>query len=221
MTMGHLVAVLKKGVLQQVDGPQALYERPVNLFVAGFIGSPAMNLVEGRLEDDGGGSVAVFGGNRLRLDDALVRDRPGLRTLAGRELVIGIRPEDMDDPAFATGPTEGRLVRGLVDRREPMGAEVVLHFTVDAPLVLTEDTRELAADTGAEALHRLEQQAAKGQNRFVARVNPRSAIDVGQQVELAVDTARLHFFDPETGEAIYGTEARAISVGVAPAAHPS
>ncbi len=219
MTMGHLVAVLKKGVLQQVDGPQALYERPVNLFVAGFIGSPAMNLVQGRLEDEDGGSVAVFGGNRLWLDDAVVRDRPALRTLAGRELVIGIRPEDMEDPAFATGPTEGRRVRGLVDRREPMGAEVVLHFTVDAPLVLTEDTRELAADTGAEALHRLEQQAAKGQNRFVARVNPRSAMDVGQQVDLAVDTARLHFFDPETGEAIYGTEPRAVSVA-APAAHP-
>jgi multiple sugar transport system ATP-binding protein len=205
MTMGDLVAVLKKGVLQQVDGPQVLYEHPANLFVAGFIGSPAMNLVEGSLEEDGA-YFAVFGGNRLRLDDSVIPDKPGLRRFIGRSIIVGIRPEDMEDPAFVASAPHDRRVHGVIDRREPMGAEVVVHFTVDAPLVLTEDTRELAADTGAEAVHRLEQQAAQGRNRFVARMHPRTSVAVGDPVEVAVDTSRLHFFDRETGQAIYGDE---------------
>jgi multiple sugar transport system ATP-binding protein len=182
-----------------------LYEHPANLFVAGFIGSPAMNLVEGSLEEDGA-YFAVFGGNRLRLDDSVIPDKPGLRRFIGRSIIVGIRPEDMEDPAFVASAPHDRRVHGVIDRREPMGAEVVVHFTVDAPLVLTEDTRELAADTGAEAVHRLEQQAAQGRNRFVARMHPRTSVAVGDPVEVAVDTSRLHFFDRETGQAIYGDE---------------
>jgi multiple sugar transport system ATP-binding protein len=205
MTMGDLVAVLKRGVLQQVDGPQELYERPANLFVGGFIGSPAMNLVEGMVEtDDSGGYFATFGGNRLRVDDGLLAERPAVRAAAGARVVIGVRPEDLEDPAFASDASPDRRIRATVDRREPMGAEVYVHVTVDAPLVLTEDTRELAADTGDGALHRLEEQAAKGTNRFVARMHPRTAVREGEAIEVVVDTGRLHFFDRETGEALYG-----------------
>jgi multiple sugar transport system ATP-binding protein len=205
MTMGDLVAVLKKGVLQQVDTPQELYERPANLFVGGFIGSPAMNLVEGLIEtDDAGNYFATFGRNRLRLDDRLLAERPAVRANAGRRVVIGVRPEEMEDSTFVTDAPPDRRIHATVERREPMGAEVYVHFLVDAPLVLTEDTRELAADTGDEAVHRLEEQAAKGSNRFVARMHPRTAAREGEAIEVAVDTSRLHFFDRESGEAIYG-----------------
>jgi multiple sugar transport system ATP-binding protein len=216
MTMGDLVAVLRKGILQQVDGPQELYERPANLFVGGFIGSPAMNLVEGMIETDGGGGhFATFGGNRLRIDDGLLAERPAVRTKAGSAVIIGIRPEDMEDRAFELDAPPDRRMHAIVDRREPMGAEVYVHFTVDAPLVLTEDTRELAADTGDEALRRLEEQAAKGTNRFVARMHPRTAVREGETMEIVVDTARLHFFDRETGEALYGDRSSATSSSLA------
>jgi multiple sugar transport system ATP-binding protein len=205
MTMGDLVAVLRKGILQQVDGPQELYERPANLFVGGFIGSPAMNLVEGMVESgDGRDYFATFGGNRLRIDDGLLAERSAVRASAGNRVIVGIRPEDMEDPAFSPDAPPDRRIHATVDRREPMGAEVYVHFTVDAPLVLTEDTRELAADTGDEALRRLEEQAAKGTNRFVARMHPRTAVREGEPMEIVVDTSRLHFFDRETGEALYG-----------------
>jgi multiple sugar transport system ATP-binding protein len=119
-------------------------------------------------------------------------------------VVVGIRPEDLEDPSFAADAPIDRRIHGVVDRREPMGSEVLVHVTVDAPLVVTEDTRELAADTGAEAVHRLEQQATKGKNRFVARMHPRTAFKVGDFVEVAVDTSKLHFFDRQSGEAVYG-----------------
>jgi multiple sugar transport system ATP-binding protein len=202
MTMGDLVAVLKKGVLQQVDAPQTLYERPANLFVAGFIGSPAMNLVEAMVSTNGGGSFLEFGSNRLRIDDRVLAERPALRTDGGRRVVAGIRPEDLEDPRFQAGVSPDRVLRGVVDRTEPMGAEVYVHFTVDAPLVLTEDTRELAADAGEEAVNRLEERAAEGTNRFIARMHPRTALREGEPAEVAVDTSRLYFFDPQTGKAI-------------------
>ena len=204
MTMGDQVAVLKKGQLQQVAAPQALYERPVNLFVAGFIGSPAMNLVEASVDVEDGRHIVTFGGNRLRIPESVLAARPAVRAYVGRRVVLGIRPEDLEDPAFAADALEDdRRIRAAVDRREPMGSEVVVHFTVDAPAVLTEDTRELAADTGAELLDRLERQAAKGSNRFVGRLNPRTAIAEGGTAEIVIDTERLHFFDLDTGTALY------------------
>jgi multiple sugar transport system ATP-binding protein len=203
MTMGDQVAVLKKGDLQQVAPPQVLYERPVNLFVGGFIGSPAMNLVEATVEAEDGACAASFGGNRLRIPESSLASRPAVRGYVGKRVVVGIRPEDMEDPAFAPNAEDGRRIRGEVDRREPMGAEVIVHFTVDAPAVLTEDTREIAADTGAEVLDRLEREAARGNTRFVGRLNPRTAIAAGGIAEFVVDTERLHFFDPATGNAVY------------------
>jgi multiple sugar transport system ATP-binding protein len=202
MTLGDRVAVLKKGLLQQVDSPQNLYQRPENLFVAGFIGSPAMNLVEARIEEDGSGAFAVFAEYRLGLDAATVSSRPALRRYAGRPVVVGIRPEILADAALRPGSPPDRRMRATIDLREDMGHEIFVHFAVKAPSVLTEDTRELAADTGTEALESLQDAATAQQNIFVARFGNDSRVQEGDVIDVAVDTAALHFFDPETGAAI-------------------
>jgi multiple sugar transport system ATP-binding protein len=200
MTMGDRVAVLKHGVLQQLDAPATLYRRPTNLFVAGFIGSPAMNLVEATLATDGDRLVVEFGGNRLAVDERAVAERAGLRGYAGRSVILGIRPETMEDAALNPGvPTDRRITTG-VDLREDMGSEVLVHFTVDTPPVLTEDTRELAAAVGEDVT---ELEARSGTTTLVARFDANTGAREGDRVEVAVDTRHLHFFDPETGQSIW------------------
>jgi multiple sugar transport system ATP-binding protein len=206
MTMGDRVAVMRKGMLQQVDTPQTLYDHPANLFVAGFIGSPAMNMVEAELSSENGAMFIGFGGFRLRLDDRLIAARPALKTYQGKNVVLGIRPEDMEDAELAADAPRDRRISAKVDLREALGSQVLVHFTVSAPLVLTEDTKELASDVGTEALESLEEQAKKDKSTFVAQLDPRTRISEGEQVELVVDTGRLHFFDPDTGLGIYGNE---------------
>src|SRR5439155_17356675 len=198
MTMGDRVAVIRKGVLQQVEPPQVLYDRPLNLFVAGFIGSPAMNMVEGSLSRSDGAMFVEFGGFRLRVDDEALRARPALAKYEGKPVVLGLRPEDMEDASIVPGAPEDRRISSTVDLREALGSQVVVHFTVNAPMVLTEDTRELAHDVGAEALESLEAQAEQSMSRFVAQLDPRTRVREGDRVDLLVDTARFHFFDPET-----------------------
>src|SRR5437899_5185923 len=127
MTMGDRVAVLKLGVLQQVDPPQELYGNPTNLFVAGFIGSPAMNLVEARLEDAGDSLVACFGSHRLRLSDDLVLGRERLKGYKDRVVVLGIRPEDMEDASLVGTADEDSRMSIVVDLREDMGPELSIH----------------------------------------------------------------------------------------------
>ena len=204
MTMGDRVAVIKKGELQQVDAPQTLYDRPLNLFVAGFIGSPAMNMVGARLSRSDGSILADFGGFRLRVGDDALKARPELEKFDGKEVVLGIRPEDMEDASLVQGAPEDRLISSTVDLREALGSEVLVHFGVDAPIVLTEDTRELAVDVGAEALEDLEERAKRAKSAFVAQLSPRTRLREGDRMEVVVDTNRLHFFDPETGLGIYG-----------------
>ena len=203
MTMGDRVAVMRKGELQQVAPPQELYERPVNLFVGGFIGSPAMNLVEGSIARHNGRLAVRIGEHQLALSDELIAYRPSLEAYVDKRLVVGIRPENLEDAALEPG-TEDQRLRGVVVLREPLGSEIVAHFTVGAPPALTEDVRELARDVGQESA--VQAAVAEGENEtvMVGRFGPRSRIKNGDVVDVAVETGALHFFDLETGLGIYG-----------------
>ncbi len=201
MTMGDRVAVLNRGVLQQVAAPQEMYDNPANLFVAGFIGSPAMNMVNAELIRGDGGAQVAFGGVRLPIPDSVMRGRRSLAGHVGKRLVIGIRPEDLEDPEYVANPTAGARLPVTVDVREAMGAEVYAHFTVDEPPVLTEDTRDLAADAGL-AVDDLGSSGGPTTSHFVARLDPHTSAAEGRPIELHVDMRSIHVFDPETGEAI-------------------
>jgi multiple sugar transport system ATP-binding protein len=205
MTMGDRVAVIRKGKLQQVDTPQSLYDHPLNLFVAGFIGSPAMNMVGATLSTSNGSATVEFGGLMLSVPREVVAEHAGLSRFEGKPVVVGLRPEDIEDASLVPDAPEGRHIRTTVDLRESLGADVVVHFTVDAPPVVTEDTKELARDVGHDRLEAVERGAAD-RSEFVARLNPRTTATTGQPIELVVDVTRLHFFDPETGLAIYGDD---------------
>jgi multiple sugar transport system ATP-binding protein len=206
MTMGDRVAVLRKGVLQQVDTPQFLYDHPRNLFVAGFIGSPAMNMVEANLTRSNGAAVVEFGGLRLEVPEEVITARPDLKAYGGKRLIVGLRPEDMEDASLVSDAPANRRVRSTVILREALGADVLVHCTIQAPPVLTEDARELAVDVGQEAVQAAEERARAGETTFLARLNPRTAAREGQPIELVVDVNRFHFFDPETGLGVYGDE---------------
>jgi multiple sugar transport system ATP-binding protein len=200
MTMGDRVAVMKRGILQQVDQPQGLYEHPVNLFVGGFIGSPAMNLVEATLEAaDGDGLGVRFGDQRLRVADSLVADRPALRERSDRPIVLGIRPENLEDAALASDAPDDQRIRGKVELVELMGAEAYVHFTLDAKPVFTEDTRDLVRERAEISEATLAQRAGEQKTDCVARVHPRTRVQVGQTGEFVVDTSHLYFFDLDTG----------------------
>ena len=198
MTMGDRVAVMRKGELQQVADPQTLYDRPVNLFVGGFIGSPAMNMLEAGLERTDGALVAVAGDQRLVLDEELLAKRPALERYEGREVILGIRPEELEDAALAKDIPADRRLRGEVRLREALGSEIMVHFTIEARAAVTEDVRELAADVGEEVSESDEQETT-----IVARFNSHSRVQEGENAEVAVDTSALHFFDPETSLGIY------------------
>jgi multiple sugar transport system ATP-binding protein len=206
MTMGHRVAVMRKGELQQVAPPQELYDRPVNLFVGGFIGSPAMNLVEATLERQNGSYVAKAGSQAVVLDEETLGQRPALTSYAGRPVVLGIRPEDLEDAVLAPAtPAEHRL-HGKVELTEALGSEIMVHFSVDAPPALTEDVRELAQDVGNERAVQQAEEAESPHATLVGRFGARSRVRIGEEVEIAVDTRALHFFDPRTGLGIYDAE---------------
>jgi len=202
MTMGDRVAVIKKGRLQQVDEPQNLYDHPVNLFVAGFIGSPAMNMIEAELQRDADAWRVAFGGITLALDAEVVASRPALGSFEGKPVVVGIRPEDIEDSAIQSDLPTDRRIKTQVNLREALGSEVLVHFTVEAPPLLTDDTRELARDAGAAEL---EHDRHEGRSTFVARLSPRSEARERADIELVVDTSRMHFFDPDSGSSIGGS----------------
>ena len=207
MTLGERVAVIRKGRLQQVAPPQSLYNQPANLFVAGFIGSPAMNMVEAELSRRDGDLSVEFGGISLAVAPEAMRDRPALKRYENRKVVVGIRPEDLEDAALVSDTPNDRRIVTTIDLVEALGSEVLAHFTVKAPPVVTEDTKELAADVGTDALTSLEDRAKEATSVFVARLSPATGSREGERVELFVDTARFHFFDPETGLGIYGDDA--------------
>jgi multiple sugar transport system ATP-binding protein len=204
MTMGDRVAVMRKGELQQVASPQELYDRPVNLFVGGFIGSPAMNMLDTTVQSSNGDMVAQLGSQRLALGQELLSSRPGIKDYDGRQVIIGIRPEDLEDASLVRDAPADHKLRGKVQLMEALGSEIMVHLGVDAPQALTEDVRELAEDVGAEAVQALEKREAT----IVGRFSPRSRVKVGDDVEVAVDTRTLHFFDPDTGLGIYDAQAK-------------
>jgi multiple sugar transport system ATP-binding protein len=199
MTLGDRVCVMRGGHLQQVDAPQSLYATPANLFVAEFIGSPAMNLVQATLERSNGELFAAFAENRLRIDPEHAASRPGLRDYEGGPIGLGIRPEDIEDASMVEAPADRRL-RATVDIREDMGSEVFLHFLVGARPVDTAMVREALEPEAREAIEALSSEQA---TPFVARVSRDTEAREQEQVELAVDTRRLHFFDLESGHGIY------------------
>jgi multiple sugar transport system ATP-binding protein len=207
MTLGDRVAVMRKGLLQQLAPPQEVYQYPTNLFVAGFIGSPAMNVVEAKLVRSNGELFVVFGSHRLQVPDEVTAARPALAGFVGGSVVLGIRPEHMEDALLVGGsPPDSRLTV-ITDLREEMGSEVLLHFTVDAAPVLTDDTKELASDRGSEALRELQEQVSDRKSPFIAKASPETTAQIAEKREIWVDTRKLHFFDLETGEAIYGDRA--------------
>jgi len=203
MTMGDRVAVMRKGELQQVGTPQQLYDTPLNLFVGGFIGSPAMNMFEVTLAQRDGGLVAQGGGQSLALGTEAIRTHPALKQYVGRDIVLGIRPEDLEDASLATDTPSNQRLRGKVLLTEALGSEVMAHFTIPVKPARTEEVRELAEDIGDErALEELAQ-GGTTEAEVVGRFNARTRIKPGDDIEVAVDTRGLHFFDPQTGLGIY------------------
>jgi multiple sugar transport system ATP-binding protein len=204
MTMGDRVAVMRNGLLQHVDVPQVLYERPRNLFVAEFIGSPAMNVVLADLVRSDGEVWAQFGDHRLRLESATLEKRSALSGFEGRRVVLGIRPEDMEDASLRDSH-EGRRMSIVCDIREDMGSEVYVHFSVPADAVTSKEVVEaLVSESPEDAEARLAAERARGAGvSFVARLERDTGARERQPLELDVDVARLHFFDPETGLGIY------------------
>jgi multiple sugar transport system ATP-binding protein len=209
MTMGDRVSVMRKGELQQVAPPQELYERPVNLFVGGFIGSPAMNLVEAAIDRTNGRLAVHIGEHDLTISDELLAYRPALEAYVGRKVVVGIRPENLEDAALAPDTPEDQRLRGVVVLREPLGSEIVAHFTVSAPPALTEDVRELARDVGQESAVQAAADEGAVETEMVGRFGPRSRVKNGDVVDVAVETGALHFFDLETSLGIYSQAGQA------------
>jgi multiple sugar transport system ATP-binding protein len=198
MTMGDRVAVMNAGHLQQVDTPQVLYDSPVNEFVAGFIGSPSINLVESQLAKNNGNLEVTLGKDKLIVDDQLARNHSSLADYVGKEIILGIRPEDFEDTSVEPDTPHDRRIKVKADLTEPLGSEVLVHFSTEATGVVSSAA---AADSGEDADVRLGEEEDVS-TRLVARVSPKSRIALGQEVELAVDTTRLYFFDPESREAI-------------------
>jgi len=196
MTMGDRVAVMNTGHLQQVDTPQTLYDNPKNEFVAGFIGSPSINLVEARLEQADGGLAVSFGEHRLTVDEQAVRNRSGLGEYVGKTVILGIRPEDFEDASQVPDTPPDRRIKVICDLTEPLGSEILVHFSTEATKIVSSAA---AADAGEDAEVSF---GGSGDDepstRLVARVDPRSRIAEGNEIELAVNTKRLYFFDPET-----------------------
>ncbi|MFL5922471.1 MAG: ABC transporter ATP-binding protein [Gaiellaceae bacterium] len=200
MTMGDRVSVMNAGRLQQVDTPQVLYDSPVNEFVAGFIGSPSINLVEAELESANGNLVVEFGGHCLAVDEQAVRNRSGLKDYVGRTVMLGIRPEDFEDAALESDAPPDRRIKVTADLTEPLGSEVLVYFATEATKVVSS---AVTADAGEDAEVSLGGgDESEPTAHLVARVSPRTRIAVGQEIELAADTSRLYFFDRETRDAI-------------------
>ena len=191
MTMGDRVAVMRSGVLQQCDSPQVLYDRPDNLFVAAFIGSPAMNLYEASITE--AARSVRLGSQEIDLSASVRAAHPGLAAFAGQKVVVGLRPEHLPAANGTAGPT----LAGDVDLVEALGSELIVHFTIDA--------RRVTAEGVASA----DDEAVTESGEGVARVDPASPVKVGERARFAIKADGMQFFDPGTGEAIWDSLAQA------------
>ena len=206
MTLGDRVAVLKDGKLQQADTPQKLFDAPVNLFVATFIGSPAMNLTEGRLIRDDGGLAVVFSGHKVPVPHQAIAEHPGLERFRDRQVIIGVRPSSLEDAAFA--PRGWPQIKAEAGVTEMLGSEVDVIFPIKSPPVQHEvmvAQFDKAAKDSPPAAGEPGQPSAlvgAGENLWTARVNPKTSARPGSAIDLAVDTSALYWFDPDSGQAI-------------------
>jgi multiple sugar transport system ATP-binding protein len=203
MTMGDRVAVMRHGELQQVDEPQRLYDSPSNLFVASFIGSPPMNLVEARIEERNGSFAASFGNQELLVPEEFGNRRPVLRNYVGRQVALGIRPHKFEDAAVA-GASDGGRLRGRVQLTEALGSELVAYVAMRGKPVENEAVIEGAVYEESEqvAVQDISVGTREGEMMVVASLDPASRAREDEEIELAVDTTHLHFFDLESGAAI-------------------
>ena len=200
MTMGDRVAVLKRGVLQQADAPQTLYDHPDNLFVATFIGSPSMNIAKARIEESGGTYYAVLEeGARLAIGAKALEDYPRVKEVVGGDVVVGMRPEHFFRPDGST-PEDMTWRNARVTLTEMLGAEMLVHTETRAAAVITDEVREAIDD--ADAVAQLEKQAEEGGTPIVARFEPGKPPAAGEQLNLGFKTDHFHFFDVETGNAL-------------------
>jgi multiple sugar transport system ATP-binding protein len=200
MTMGDQIAVLREGVLQQVGHPTDVYDDPANLFVAGFIGSPQMNLAQATIESRDGGLAARLGDETLPIPEEVAREQ-GLEKWRDRSVILGVRPEDLHQARDGEPTGSNAKLRATIDRIEALGASLLVHFAVDAPPA---KTAGIAAATGEHGLDEVPLIGHEGA-WFAAAFEPRSGVRAGNEVEVSVDTRRLHFFDPES-EASVRTE---------------
>ena len=192
MTMGDRVAVIRKGVLQQIDTPREIYLHPKNIFVAGFIGSPSMNFVYGTATKAGKGMKIKFGDNEIKVTNA----PEALSAYEGKEIVIGIRPEAFEDSVYANENEFSEQVGIEISLLEQLGSDTYVHFYKDINPVQTEAIEEILADEGEDI------SVLGNETKFIARINPNSTVEEGQKINLAIDPTKLHYFDPDSGLAI-------------------
>jgi len=204
MTMGDRVAIMRRGVLQQVDSPLQLYNAPANLFVASFIGSPAMNLFETSLERRNGYTVAQIGDQFLRLQPDALEEPDELQAYVGKRVALGIRPEHLEDAAVATGAPSERRLRATVKTVEALGSELIAHLEVTGRPLLNDEVKEVAADLDESMLTELEAEAHDAKLPLVGRFDVASRAKADQSIEVVADTRRIHYFDVDTGLAIGG-----------------
>jgi multiple sugar transport system ATP-binding protein len=192
--MGHRVALLRDGILQQVDTPTTIYNRPRNLFVAAFIGAPTMNLFYAELAGINGEAAVKLGATTLAVSPAATAQRPGLSRYAGRRIVVGFRPEDVFDATLREDLARTNRIIATVDLVEALGSDVLVHFGIEA---------QAAQVVSSDSLQQIKASHTGAASPAVARLTPRSDVRLGAAADLSIDTERLHFFDPESGEAIW------------------
>jgi len=205
MTMADRIVVLKDGIVQQIDHPQQMYDHPNNIFVAGFIGSPAMNFIRAHLERNDGGYEADFGNTRIQLTRESVREHEDIGNYVGKEVILGIRPENMEDAKLTEITTESDCVTVTPEVIESMGSEKYVYFSLPRELqahlesiegMTGEVNRDATGDTGDTA------SAEDFGDLMVARISPESDVKEGREIQFAVEADKIHIFDPETEQAI-------------------